>query len=68
MGRHQQRGTAGENQHQQEEIIVHREGLFQKNHTTTTSQVTAELNIHLDTVRGELLKSNIHGMDAILNL
>jgi hypothetical protein len=46
MGRHQQRGTVGENR-QQKEITIHCEGVS-KNHTTTTIQVTAELNVHLD--------------------
>jgi hypothetical protein len=42
-----------------------------KNHSTTTAQVTAELNIHLEdpfstkTVQRDLHKSNIYGTDAI---
>jgi hypothetical protein len=45
--------------------------IISKNHRTTTAQVTAELNIHLEatvstkTVRRELHKSNIHGRTAV---
>jgi adenosine deaminase len=44
--------------------------IVSKNHRTTTAQVTAELNIHLDdsvsrkTVQRELHKSHIHGRAA----
>jgi hypothetical protein len=46
MGRqHQWRGTVGENQHWQNEIIVHWEEPYWKI-TATAEQVTAELNIY----------------------
>jgi hypothetical protein len=67
MGRqHQQKETVGENQHWQEEIVVHWERLF-RNIRTTAAQVRAELNVHLEdpastkTVWRELHKSSIHG-------
>jgi hypothetical protein len=47
------------------------ERIVSKHHRTTTAQVTAELNIHLEdpvstkTVQRELHKSNIHGGAAI---
>jgi transposase len=41
--------------------------IFQKNHWTTSAQVTAEVNIHVEdkTVRREIHKSNIHGRASI---
>jgi hypothetical protein len=72
MGRHQWRGTVGENQHWQKEIVVHWEGLFRK--ITKVLQLrwtAAELNIHVEDpvstkrVQRELHKSNIHSRAAI---
>jgi hypothetical protein len=63
MGRHQQKSTLTERDHRTLRIAL-------KNHTTTTAQLTAELNIHLEdpvptkTVQLELHKSNIHSRAA----
>jgi hypothetical protein len=73
MGRQDQwRGTVGENQQWEKEIVVHWEGLFRKITELLQHMWTEEeLNIHLEdpvstkAVRRELHKSNIHCRAAI---
>jgi hypothetical protein len=47
MGRHQQRGTVGENQQTERDRHTMRKTVS-KNHRTIAAQITAELNILLE--------------------
>jgi hypothetical protein len=74
MGRrHQQRENSDRKPKFSESCRSTLKKIVSKNHRTTASKVTAELNFHLKTLfpqkqfESELHKSNIHGRDAFDN-